>query len=204
MGGRIARFVGVGLLFWGCAATASSSPSGAGPATLQSSDRGRADTSTLWTVLDPSVAPNDGAKTVQAFRDRLLELPPASILSIDQELINQLDRSYTWKLWGAAYIINGGCSDDCFDYFRAWLIMQGSAVFNSALRDPDSLADYAYLQHPAELEEALSVTREAYRTATGKEPHNTSSTPSLGPGWDFDDQVEMKHRYPRLCRKFNC
>jgi hypothetical protein len=27
--------------------------------------------------------------------------------------------------WGAAYLANGGCSDDGFDYFRGWLIGQG-------------------------------------------------------------------------------
>jgi len=27
---------------------------------------------------------------------------------------------------GAAYIINGGCSDDGFEYFRRWLVLQGA------------------------------------------------------------------------------
>ena len=31
--------------------------------------------------------------------------------------------SYQSNLWAVAYIINGGCSDDGFDYFRGWLIV---------------------------------------------------------------------------------
>ena len=39
-----------------------------------------------------------------------------------------MDDSYRWDLWGAAYLANGGCSDDGFDYFRGWLIGQGRKV----------------------------------------------------------------------------
>jgi Protein of unknown function (DUF4240) len=36
-----------------------------------------------------------------------------------QELMNA---SYQSRLWGAAFVLMGGCSDDAFDYFRGWLI----------------------------------------------------------------------------------
>jgi hypothetical protein len=45
-----------------------------------------------------------------------------------------------WELWGAAYLMNGGSSDDGFKYFRDWLISEGREVFQSALADPDSLS----------------------------------------------------------------
>lgn len=50
-------------------------------------------------------------------------------------------RAYDWKLWAAAYVLNGGCSDDAFSDFRASLISRGRVAFESALADPDSLAD---------------------------------------------------------------
>ena len=52
-----------------------------------------------------------------------------------------MDSAYCWSLWGAAYVINGGCSDDPFVDFRASLISRGRQVFERALSDPDSLAD---------------------------------------------------------------
>ena len=73
----------------------------------------------------------------------------------------------------------------------------------SRRREPDSLADYPYLVQPAELEDALSVTRDAYLASTGNEPNGEALNPTLGPGWDFDDHMEMKRRYPRLCQKFD-
>lgn len=48
--------------------------------------------------------------------------------------------AYSWPLWAAAYILNGGCSDDSFSDFRATLISMGQTTFENALRDPETLA----------------------------------------------------------------
>ena len=53
----------------------------------------------------------------------------------------KMDQAYSWPLWGAAYVINGGCSDDTFTDFRAALISRGRQAFERAIADPDSLAD---------------------------------------------------------------
>jgi len=45
------------------------------------------------------------------------------------------------KLWAAAAVMMGGCTDSSFDYFRGWLIAQGKDVYLAALREPDSLTD---------------------------------------------------------------
>lgn len=55
-----------------------------------------------------------------------------------QEAFMQL--ADTPKLCAAASIINYGTSDDRFMDFRAWLVMQGRAVYLSALAAPDRLA----------------------------------------------------------------
>jgi hypothetical protein len=203
MGGRIASIAWAAIAISACAPAPP--PALLVPQPLAADIQGHSETEAqnLWAILDPSVSPTNGAESVRIFRDRLVKLSPDDIRKIDQQFTRQLSRSYSWELWGAAYIINGGCSDDCFDYFRAWLIMQGSAVFNAAIREPDSLADYRHLSQPAEIEDALSVTRDAYHTVTGEEPDGDGLNPKLGPGWDFDDHLEMRRRYPRLCRKFN-
>lgn len=47
---------------------------------------------------------------------------------------------------GAAYLINGGRSDDGFDHFRGWLLTQGRATWQAALAEPDSLASHPQVQ----------------------------------------------------------
>lgn len=122
-------------------------------------------------------------------------------------------KAYSWKLWGAAYIMNGGCSDDGFIDFRSWLLLQGRAVYEAARKDPERLAKLR-----VELDEASCEcypAQEAFERATGTTASDAFYTafnakygpgqppPELGDGWDFDDETEMRKRYPRLTAKYN-
>jgi hypothetical protein len=122
-------------------------------------------------------------------------------------------RSYRTPLWAAAYVINGGCSNDGFEYFRGWLILQGREVFEHVVADPDALADLPVIRAQApgaaylECEDTLYIAARAYRAATGEElppqPFPIRHR-ELDPAWDFDfdDQIEMKRRLPRLAALF--
>ena len=47
------------------------------------------------------------------------------------------------------------------------------------------------------------MARTAYEAVTGNEiPAVPINLPDLGEGWDFDDDAEMKQRYPKLFAKF--
>ncbi len=81
-----------------------------------------------------------------------------------QELMNT---SYQSRLWGAAFVLMGGCSDDAFDYFRGWLIGQGEEIYNKVLKDPEFLAEYINEDNLddegfPQNEELLSVGVDAY------------------------------------------
>lgn len=81
-----------------------------------------------------------------------------------QELMNA---SYQSRLWGAAFVLMGGCSDDAFDYFRGWLIGQGEEIYNKVMKDPEFLAEYINEDNLddedfPQNEELLSVGVDAY------------------------------------------
>jgi hypothetical protein len=81
-----------------------------------------------------------------------------------QELMNA---SYQSHLWGAAFVLMGGCSDDAFDYFRGWLIGQGEEIYNKVMKDPEFLAEYINEDNLddegfPQNEELLSVGVDAY------------------------------------------
>ena len=131
------------------------------------------------------------------------------IVAAQQALWTLMAISYRSPLWAAAYLINGGCSDDGFDYFRGWLILQGQETFERVVADPDALAELAAVRaaaaHGVDLdsEEALSIAWEAHRRATGEQlPAGSFSVryPELDQAWnfDFDDMGEMRRRLPRL------
>src|SRR5438874_13773229 len=71
----------------------------------------------------------------------LEQLEPDEIIQWNHIFDRLAARAYTVDLWGAAYLINGGASDDGFYYFRCWLIGMGRDVYEVAVAHPDSLAD---------------------------------------------------------------
>lgn len=66
--------------------------------------------------------PDDGEDVARRATSRLATHPAEEIVAAQQVLWDLLADSYTAPLWAAAYVLNGGCSDDGFDYFRGWLI----------------------------------------------------------------------------------
>jgi len=122
----------------------------------------------FWQLIADSKQPSGGDSDAQvaALRERLQSLPESEIVEFDSLLHVQLDRSYHRDLWAAAYVINGGCSDDGFDYFRAWLIAQGRELFERALQDPESLVEVA--EPEVELELFLYASIVAYEAKTKK------------------------------------
>ncbi|MFB6617863.1 DUF4240 domain-containing protein [Streptomyces sp. NPDC085524] len=174
------------------------------------------DKQTFWKLIESARAQAQSAPEEVSTRaaELLAELPEAEIAEAQQVLWDLLSESYSAPLWAAAYVINGGCSDDGFDYFRGWLLTQGQAAFEAALADPDSLAAHPAVREAAadglELwdEDALSIAWSAYESATGRELPADSFTigyPALDPSWDFDfdDTDETTARLPRLSALFD-
>jgi hypothetical protein len=82
---------------------------------------------------------HDDEAFMELLTGELEKLEPADIIKFHLIFWYFYRVSYRTDLWGAAYIMNGGYSDDAFDYFRGWLISQGKKVFDEALDNPDSL-----------------------------------------------------------------
>jgi hypothetical protein len=146
---------------------------------------------------------------------RLAKLSPRKIIEFDHRW-NELHRAaYNWNLWGAAYLINGGCSDDGFMDFRDWLLLQGRKVYEAALKNPDSLADVVDPDE-GEYECGCYPGRHAWFRATGNEDGydefdaayrakypETPRLPPLRGRWDHDSDKQMRRRFPRLSALYN-
>lgn len=172
------------------------------------------DKQTFWKLIETARAQAGPADVAPRAAELLAGYPESEIAAAQQVLWDLLAESYRAPLWAAAYVINGGCSDDGFDYFRGWLLTQGREAFEAALADPDALAGHPAVRAAAsqglELwdEEALSIAWTAYESATGRELPADSFTigyPPLDPAWDFDfdDTDETAARLPRLCGLFD-
>jgi hypothetical protein len=133
-------------------------------------------------------------------------------LAWDRHLHKVLAASHLENLWAAAYLINGGCSDDGFDSFRGWLLTRGRDVFARAAREPDSLAELPEVRAAAhsgaefQADDVLRIGAAAYEALTGAPPpappEPDAGRPSVLDFWDFDDEEEMQRRLPKLAALF--
>lgn len=174
------------------------------------------DTGQFWALIDDArrQAPDPADGEAVAARAVLLlsARPREEIVVADQVLWSLMAVSYRNQLWTAAYLVNGGCSDDGFEYFRGWLIAQGHEVFEQVVADPDALAGLPAVRAAApgnaclECEDMLYIPQMAYRAVTGTElPADTVTMryPELNHDRDdFEDRLEMERRFPRLSALF--
>ena len=160
----------------------------------------------FWQVMQQtrSQAGNDSGEQSGLIEDRLKKLSPQAIIAFDRQR-HRLDRQlYTWKVWGAASVIEDGCSDDCFRDFRAYLISLGPTAVQQALRDPDGLAPMVQDAETGDWESADNVAPDAYSSVTGNDyPLDDSdlSGPPAGARINLDGAA-LRSLYPRLAARF--
>ena len=179
------------------------------------------DKEAFWWLVD-STEGEDLDSRYRSLVDRLAQLSTDEIHEFNLRWHEAHQAAYSWDLWGAAYLIEGGASDDAFEYFRNWLILQGSAVFGDALANPDSLAERTgevgddNEEHEFEAYPAL----DAWEAATGRDldayyvseaealarlklpsPQSATGGAPTGQEWDFDNDQEARRRLPRLAER---
>jgi hypothetical protein len=140
----------------------------------------------------------------------LTRLTPEELVGYQQRFGYFMDKSYRWDIWGAAYWLGGGCSDDGFLDFRSCLISLGEAMFAAILANPDYLADLVdrpdvpYMQ----TEGFQYVAMRVYREKTGEdriplpERRRRGFPRPKGRQLDHDDEKVMRRHYPRLVAKY--
>ena len=170
-------------------------------------------TDDFWAVIDRATADRPGSpdEVAQRATADLATRDPEEIVAWGRHLDKVMAASGKEDLWAAAYLINGGCSEDGFDNFRGWLIAHGREVLARSVREPDSLAEMPVVREAAvngavfEAAEVLTIAAEAHQEATGTplpavEPLATK--PDAAMLWDFDNEEEMARRLPRLSALF--
>ena len=157
----------------------------------------------FWKLIDKSrTASNNNYQTqISSLKTILLTLEPADIEKFDNTFTALLAASYDYKLWGASYVINGGCSDDCFDYFRQYLIGHGKEKFYQTIKDPESCASWIKSEEEDNWEGLQYPAMEAYKQKTGKEIPKTYQPKFELKGKPFDEETVMK-QYPKLAKMF--
>ena len=170
------------------------------------------DTAAFWAIIERTrqAGAGDTEAHVELLTEALAALPKQTIVDFQTLLIAQLNRAFLPALWDAAYLMNGGCSEDGFLYFRAWLVAQGALIFEKALLDPESLTGAVGEEdvEPFETELLMSAAPDAYERLTGSQlPQTHSPAQFFDTHWSDElrpeeYEAQLERRYPRLAERF--
>lgn len=167
------------------------------------------DISKFWEIIEQSKKNTNEDIYLQLdnLREALQHLNKSEIIKAQEIFLDLMDKAYKWDLWAAAYTIQGGCSDDGFIDFRAWLIGRGKEVYYAALESSDSLSQMSQetLKDSEAGEEYNYLFAEAYEELTDEEMPEIVRTPKTNPDgkeWDEENINEFKQINPNLFEKF--
>ena len=134
---------------------------------------------------------------------RLGKMTPQNILLFDNKFRQLRGEAYSWDLWGAAYIIHGGCSDDSFNDFRGWVIAQGKDFYYKTLANPETLAELDKEKFDVDWEGMGYISSSVFEEITDSEmPRGFfENTEIKGEEWD-EEGDDLKTRFPLLWKKY--
>lgn len=100
-------------------------------------DPRKMDEDLFWALIDDGLGDDPLGARLDSLPERLASFSATAIRAFEKILRDMDQRACRWDIWALAYLLQGGCSDDAFDAFRGWLILQGRAVFEATLANPD-------------------------------------------------------------------
>jgi len=169
-----------------------------------------------WRLVEDSIKNSVDQETQLSYLvASLRKLSPAEMVGFRLRTDKLLFDTYNSEMWCAGYLMNGGCSDDGFEYFRLWVISRGRDVYEMAKADPDSLIAVADVEVPEglfDLESFWYVALTAFENKTGKQLYDyidydnfnwgESNYPQIDFTWQEDDPESMMKICPRLFERF--
>jgi hypothetical protein len=155
----------------------------------------------FWDIIEKSSNFNvSSSEQVETIVVELEKLKAFEIKRFQKILLDKMAQAYHWDVWALAYAARGGCSDDAFEGFRAWLILQNKEIFDAALKDVNQVIHHVPQGYSTDALEFLNAAMIAYDTRSGKPfPKIRSPQPKepQGQAWEEED---LPKRYPKLAK----
>jgi hypothetical protein len=160
----------------------------------------------FWNIIHSSYKKANGDFEAQqeVLESELQKISPKDILLFDNKFRKLRGEAYTWELWGAVYIIHGGCSDDSFMDFRDWLIAQGKEFYTRTLSNPETLVEVDSKQIDVDWEGMGYIPTTVFKKITGNEmlAGYSENIEITGEDWD-ENNDDLKNRFPLLWEKYS-
>jgi len=161
----------------------------------------------FWKIIQTAKdnANGDYEQQQEELADELRKLTPDDIILFGNRFRHFRGQANTWELWGAIYIIHGGCGDDSFNDFREWVIGQGREFYYKTINNPETLVDVDTDKiEDVEWEGLGYVPATVFEELTGQEmpyPYQEQQE-TTGNEW-AEEGDDLKQMFPRLAAKYS-
>ena len=167
----------------------------------------------FWQIVSKSLKNSkDEYEQEEKLINEIANLSPKEMIGFRLRTDKLLHDTYNSEMWCAGYIMNGGCSDDGFEYFRNWVISRGKETYYEAKENPDNLIrKVSEDKDEYEFESFWYVALEAFNRRTGKDLYDyidydefkkrEGNYPQFEFNWEEDKPETMKAICPRLFDK---
>ncbi|QIG88622.1 DUF4240 domain-containing protein [Chryseobacterium sp. POL2] len=162
----------------------------------------------FWKIIDNSLKnTNNQTDQEQFLINEISNLTPKQMIGFRLRTDKLLYDTYNSEMWCASYLMNGGNSDDGFEYFRNWIISRGKEVYYKAKENPDSLISQKEFSEEDfyEFELFWYVALEAFEKTTGKDLYdyidedNFTTKEGNYPQFEFTWQEENPDSMKKIC-----
>jgi hypothetical protein len=171
------------------------------------------DENLYWSIIEKSLKSTSDQEAQEQFLIKeIRNLTPKQMIGFRLRTDKLLYDTYNSEMWCAGYIMNGGCSDDGFEYFRNWVISRGKETYYNAKQNPDTLINHVIEgEDYYDFESFWYVALEAFQQKTGKDLYDyidydnfktcEGNYPNFQFNWEEENPESMKKICPRLFNK---
>lgn len=165
-------------------------------------DNRKIDENLFWELIEEARKKSENStEFLGILEEKLMEFKSSEIKKFSKFTKKFSNDLHSSDLWALAYIVRNGCSDDCFDYFKAWVISKGRYALKTVSESDGENLMKLFNEDP-QLEEFLDIAEKVYVEKTGTMmPYVSIKAPKLkGTMWKVD---ELPHKFPHYCDVFD-
>lgn len=167
-----------------------------------------------WGIIEKSLKNSSNQdEQEKILNDEIYKLNPKEMIGFRLYTDKLLYDTYSSEMWCAGYIMNGGCSDDSFEYFRLWVISRGKDTYLKAKANPDYLVNEVIAELEFyDFEGFWYISLNTFKRKTGKDLYDfidydkfkmsEGNYPQFEFTWDEEDPESMKKICPELFKHF--
>jgi hypothetical protein len=161
----------------------------------------------FWEIVESSGSPdkNTPDEQCETITEKLSGKSKEELTSFANIHRELLCKAYSWPMLKASFIILSYISDDVFEDFRSWVILNGKQRFYKTLELPDIISSYIAVDDPVEEvtgESLLYVCEEAFDGDVEEleKGYVYPEDPVINDEWPSEKQLQQE--FPKLYDQF--